>query len=449
MKTLKLITLGMVLAVVSVCAEAYESDFHFGLTWWLAKQAGFDARQSQEIARQNELTDTGMLDAKHAMVWGLCIWRDTEYSTNTRAMHFRSKQKPPADPAERRVTEDAVYAEAQARSIIYLPHHEDPETQGLFGQALHGRQDAYSHAGQSNTFAPLCPSLWFWSHPIDKGGVFSHDADRTFMAPDKCERAALKTYDLLLQFRAPLSLGSTARKPEQISAPVKGFCRAKTKFEKARWFKEQGVPQGEAIAKNTSLEDGGGRFFTAARMDLRPDAPSINTLQADVPEYEDQEPGWLPPIEIDVKVKEFLMNASLGSTPEAQAFSQQFLKAWLTSPPEKLRATIEPYWGKKISSERDADLIRLLRLRLKDQGQSGQTRFDSGIVNPDEYVTFNNDNWSAALVPVRGSKAPALVGERGKSIVVIAILRNAPNEVLVIEISPDYESVNIQSLIFH
>lgn len=70
MKTLKLITLGMVLAVVSVCAEAYESDFHFGLTWWLASQAGFDALRSQEIARQNELTGTGLLDAKHAMVWG-------------------------------------------------------------------------------------------------------------------------------------------------------------------------------------------------------------------------------------------------------------------------------------------------------------------------------------------------------------------------------------------
>lgn len=64
MKTLKLITPEMVSAVVSVFAGAYESDFHFGLTWWLASQAGFDARQSQEIARQNELTDTGMLDAK-------------------------------------------------------------------------------------------------------------------------------------------------------------------------------------------------------------------------------------------------------------------------------------------------------------------------------------------------------------------------------------------------
>lgn len=59
------------------------------------------------------------------------------------------------------------------------------------------------------------------------------------------------------------------------------------------------------------------------------------------------------------------MNASLGSTPEAQAFAQQFLKTWLTSPLEKTRATIELYWGRKISSERDADLIRLLLLRLK------------------------------------------------------------------------------------
>lgn len=71
---MKLITLGMVLAVVSVFAGAYESDFHFGLTWWLASQAGFDARQSQEIAWQDELTAIGMLDAKHAMIWGHCFW---------------------------------------------------------------------------------------------------------------------------------------------------------------------------------------------------------------------------------------------------------------------------------------------------------------------------------------------------------------------------------------
>lgn len=149
MKTLKSIASGSALAALSLSAGAYESDFHFGLTWWLARQTGFDLQQSQEIARNNELTDTGMLDAKHAMIWELCIWRNTCASKMTRAMHFRSKTPPPAEPSAREVTEGAVYAEAQSISIIKTPKHEEPKVQGWFGQALHGRQDAYSHAGKA------------------------------------------------------------------------------------------------------------------------------------------------------------------------------------------------------------------------------------------------------------------------------------------------------------
>lgn len=454
MTTVKSIVFGVALAIISLCAGAYESDLHFGLTWWLARQAGFNPQQAQEIAGQDELTDTGMLDAKHAMIWELCVWQETGASEMTRAMHFRSKKAPPAEPPARLVTEDAVYAEAQARSIIVTPDHDNVKTQRSFGQALHGRQDAYSHAGQSDTFWPPCQTKWLWTHPVDtsdgdKGGMFSHKADQTFTDADKCTRAALKTYDLMLEFRATMSLSTTPKLRGELTTPIRKFCEAKTKVEKAQWFKDEQVPQGEAIARNTSLADGGRSFSGAPRMDLRPGPPSANAVQSRIPEYEQQEPGWLPPIEIDEKVKGFLMRPELGSTPEAVGYSQQFLKAWLTTPPEKLPAGVERFLGKKDFVEADADIATLLRLRLKDQGQADYGTFKAGTVNPDDYVTYTEDNWSTALIPVRGIKAPALVGEKGDKIVVIAILRNAPNEVLMMEVTADYQTVKIQTLIAH
>lgn len=454
MKTLKSIVLGMTLAIVNFSASAYESDFHFGLTWWLAQQAGFDPQQTQEIARQNELTDTGMLDAKHAMIWELCAWQDTKASDLVRAMHFRSQKAPPAEPPMRKVTDDSVYAEAQTRSIIFTADHENLKTLSSFGQALHGRQDAYSHAGQSDTFWPPCQTQWLWTHPIDrsvedKGGMFSHKADQTYKFPDKCLKAALKTYDLMLQFRSSMKFSADPKDPDDLKTSIGKFCEAKTKVEKAQWFKDERVPQGEAIAGNTSLADGGRSFAGAPRMDLRPGPPSTNAVETRVPEYENQEPGWLPPIEMDEKVKSFLMRAELGPTPEAEAFSQKFIKAWLTTPPEKMPAGVERFLGKQNFADVDADIDTLMRLRLKDQGKADSGIFKSNSVNPDDYITYTEDNWSTALIPVRGIKAPALVGESRGKIVVIAILRNAPNEVLMMEVTPDYQQATLRTFIAH
>ncbi|MGE8067060.1 hypothetical protein [Pseudomonas sp. NPDC089569] len=454
MKMLKSIAFGLALAIVSLSAGAYESDLHFGLTWWLARQAGFNLQQSQEIARQDELTDTGMLDAKHAMIWELCIWQNTKASETTRAMHFRSAKAPPAEPPARKVTEDAVYAEAQTRSIIFTHGHDNPKIQSSFGQALHGRQDAYSHAGQSDTLWPPCKTKWLWTHPVDtsgedKGGMFSHYADQTYTDKAKCVRAASKTYNLMLQFRETMTLTSTPKKLDDLTASIEKFCAAETKVQKAKWFVDEHVPQADAIARNTSLEDGGRSFEGAPRMDLRPGPPSANAVETPVPEYEQQEPGWLPPIEIDQKVKDFLMGASLASTPTTDAFVQKFLKTWLTTPPDKLQPEIERLRGRQDLLQAYTDTMQLLRLRLKDQGKADHATFKAYGINPDAYVTFTEDNWSTGLIPVRGTKAPALVGENGGKIVVIAILRNAPNEVLIMEVTPDYQIAKIQTLIAH
>ncbi|MCW8278848.1 hypothetical protein IMF27_27795 [Pseudomonas sp. PCH199] len=448
MKPVKRIALGLALTVASLCAHAYESDLHYGLTYWLATQAGYDALQSQEIARQNELTDTGMLDAKHAIIWDLCILQDVKASLQTRALHFRAKREPPANPAERPVNSTAAYAMGQSNSMIVEGHHEDPDLQSKFGQALHGWQDSFSHAGVSNTFF-LCPDNWIWSHPVDKGSVFSHAADQTYMDVKKCTMAASSTYDLLLRFRAPMTLGTQPKDWNDLVAPVEAFCRASTKVQKADWFKAEHVPQAEAIAKNTSLDDGGHSFYKAPRIDLRRGVPSLNTVAANVPEYEQQEPGWLPAIEIDEKLKALMMNPQTRASPQAQAYARGFLKAWLTAPPDKLPEALAPFLGNRVLSQDDEFITRLRRLRLKDQGHPQAANFKSGRINPDDYVTLNGDNWTTGLIPVRGSKAQALVTDWGNEILVIAILRNAPNEVLMVVTTEDFEPKAISNLIFH
>src|SRR5690348_11104830 len=58
-------------------ANAYQTDVHYGLTHWLADRAGFAPAETHEIARGNEMTDVGQLDAVHAIVHGMCAELDT------------------------------------------------------------------------------------------------------------------------------------------------------------------------------------------------------------------------------------------------------------------------------------------------------------------------------------------------------------------------------------
>lgn len=453
MRPSKSSAIGPVLLVMSMSASAYESDVHYGLTYWLAAQAGFDAQQSQEIARQNELTDTGMLDAKHAIVLHLCILRDETASTQTRVLHFRSKTPAPALPKDRPVSDAEPFARTQSDSKIADDHHEDPEQQSGFGQALHGYQDSFAHKGVSNRFWP-CSSKWIWSHPVEKGSVFSHVADQTFMAIPKCVDAADKVYALLLRYRAPMNLKSDPKTWDALKGPVESFCGASTKVDKAKWFQENGVPQANAIAKNTSLDDGGRSFFGEERIDLRPGPPAARIAQstAKVPEYEQQEPNWLPSGDPEATFNTKAMYPTIQYNQKAQDRAESFLKAWLTAPPDKLEDAMSPFFEKKALFQDEGQIRQVLqRLRLKDQGpKSVDTSALKFVdINPDDYITFNEENWRSAFIPPRGQKSPVLVSETDGQFIVIAILRNAPNEVLMIKETSDFEFQRPDSFIFH
>lgn len=429
-------------------AEAYETDVHYGLTYWLASKAGYSEQQSHEIARGNELTDTGMLDAKHAIIMRLCLKRDKGASLLTRELHFRSQQEPPAPPQVRPVNYTDSFSYARAQRLSKEGNHQLPESLKSFGEAIHGWQDSHSHQGVSNTFF-LCPDEWIWSHPVEMGNEFSHAADQTFKNPKKCENAGESTYQLLRRYRSSMNLVSQPREWTTLSSQVRQFCEASTKEEKMAWLEENGVPQAYAIAKNTSLR-GFFKFLGGPRLDLRSDASTTSSSEIVVPEYEVQVPGWLPDIEIEAGLKEFISGPPTAPLQDIER-TRSFLKAWLTSPAEKLPATLAPYMSQTPLDQNNENLIQLLRLRLKNRYSDDATiNQPSRPINPDDYITYNPENWTTALVPVRGQKNEALVdAEDANNIVMIAILRDAPNEVLIVTASAGFLIKSVDSLIFH
>jgi hypothetical protein len=464
MKPFKSIPISCALTAVSFAAGAYESDLHYGLTYFLASQVGLNAQQSHELARGDELMDTGVLDAKQAIGYELCIKGNVKASLWTRHFHFRAKKVPPALPKDRPVSNQDIFAEGQTNSVIKAVHDApDAKVDYLFklGQALHGWQDSYSHEGVSNTFWK-CPTEYIWSHS-GKEGVFSHKVDQTFEDVDKCASAGKSTYEYLLKYRESMKFPRIENKWAELEPKVRVFCSASTKVEKARWLRQNGVPQSNEIAKNTSLKSGGRTFFWDDNINLGEQLPAKSSEETDkekpatkVAAYELQMPGFLPNTDGEEfedlgNFKTLLSNPRATASPQAEALSRGFLQALLTSPPDKLAEAMEPYFGKSIQLQESANIKNLRRLRLKDRESqnAADTNVTSQRVRVGDYVTYTADDWPSALVPVRGKNSPALVAEEGGRIFVIAIFRNAPNDLLMIEATSDFEIKDISTLVYH
>lgn len=434
-------------------ALAYESDFHFGLTYWLATQAGFDHQQSHDIARGDELTDTGLLDAKHAIIWQLCVKRQEKASELTRYLHFRAQRPPPALPAARPVDNAEVFAQGQINSVLAEPDH-GQQTQLLkFGQALHGWQDSYSHRGVSDHHAP-CPEQWVWTHAIDRGGALSHQADRTYVYPFDCHAAAKSSFDYLRRYRQSMSPAITANDWSQLEPQVFAFCQLKSRTAKYQWFEAHNVPQAQAIAGNTSLSDGEQRFWNAPAMDLRP-APAQVTATPSVPDYERQNTGWRLAAEPDALLQSTLGDLELNATPQARQWANAFLQAWLTSPAEQLPQALAPFYGGRPLSFEDQAIDTLLRLRMTDRGLADDPEFppEKFFGDPQGFISADDQTWRALLVPARAQEAPALVGKyQDDGIIVIALLRSAPNAVLILKaraVEQDYAVEGLVVQVFH
>lgn len=449
MALLRCALLPLLLLVPGLPVFAYESDFHFGLTYWLAIQAGFDQQQSHDIARGDELTDTGLLDAKHAIIWQLCIRQQEDASKLTRYLHFRAQQPPPALPAARPVSNKESFARTQINSVLGEPDH-GPQAHLLkLGQALHGWQDSFAHQGVSDHHAP-CPEQWVWTHAIDRGGALSHQADRTYVYPFDCHEAAKTSYDYLRRYRQTINLPTAAKAWPLLEPQVFAFCQLKTRSAKAQWFEAQNVPQARAIAGNTSLSDGEQRFWGIAPIDLRPAPAQPTSEQAAVPVYERQDTGWRLDAEPEALLQSTLGSLAIKSSPQARQWANNFLQAWLTSPPERLPQALAPFFAGRPLNVADPPIDRLLRLRMSDRGLADDPEFPAlkFLGDPQGFITADASTWRSLLIPPRAQETPALVGnDEGDGIILIALLRSAPNAALILKARSVEEGYAIEGLV--
>jgi hypothetical protein len=257
---------------IAAPARAWEDDVHFGLTEWLARQAGYDEPIARLLAERDVGVDEGVLDATTLVFWYACVSRDVTASELVRDHHFPSGAGP-GPPATRTVTPGDKWALRAARTEIERGARSEDERQDnlrRFGTALHALQDSWSHQGEPGIpFA--CNQDLAWGHPSARGGWIRHRADLTRQWPEDTVATARATWSALAAF-AEVKPWVLARPPagrsevrERLQAiwprlahDLESFAAARTKTEKLRWFVDHGFTEASILAHVTglSLPDG-------------------------------------------------------------------------------------------------------------------------------------------------------------------------------------------------
>jgi hypothetical protein len=233
-------------------ATASEADVHYGLTYWLARKAGFSKQYAEKVAAGDYAADQGRYNpAPWVVALHIILDGDVGAAKAVRNTHFASFQDLPAPPSKRKVEPNSPAARKAAAASV-KPSPEEPLDFSLdnLGFALHPLQDSWAHQGVPDIpFRPayqVHPELSF-GHPADRGGWLFHNADITCLDghPKEVVAAAKATYEFLLEF---LKTHPTARavKPVDwavLEPKVLEFARACTKEQKLRWFKsDENVP---------------------------------------------------------------------------------------------------------------------------------------------------------------------------------------------------------------
>jgi hypothetical protein len=241
-------------------ASAFEADVHYGLTNWLAVQAGFEPEQAQIIATFDQRVDSG--DTPFMDIVGLysCLAKDEISARRAGEHHFPSEGRVPG-PAETRVVvpNSKVAREAALKAIAINPSQAQFRLSQV-GEALHILQDSWANQGiptlpQLGEATSRCDSTLAWGHSELRGGPGSHRADLTVYWPEDTVAMAHATYEILEKYPAISGATRSARSWQEVSQELDGFINASTKTEKARWFAAHGVTD-VAFLEGISLPDG-------------------------------------------------------------------------------------------------------------------------------------------------------------------------------------------------
>jgi hypothetical protein len=210
----------LIIQLTASCVVASEADVHYGLTYWLARKAGFDKKNAEIIASGDYGADKGKYNPAPWVV-GLHIILDGDVgaANGVRDLHFASYQILPAAPSQRIVEPGSPAARRAAIKSTDPPSAGEPSAFALekLGLSLHPLQDSWAHQGMPDIpFRParqVHPDLSF-GHPADRGGWYSHNADITCLDdhPKEVVAAAKASYEFMVKFLAshPAARGETS-----------------------------------------------------------------------------------------------------------------------------------------------------------------------------------------------------------------------------------------------
>ena len=241
-------------------AIAFESDVHFGLTQWLALQAGFDSLEAVTIATGDQRVDSGDMQYVDLDLMYACAGKDDIGARRAGEHHYPSSGSLPAAPEMRTVTPGGDAAKKPALDATKVPADQARYRLYKLGEALHALQDSWAHQGipdipQSSDASFVCDPLRAWGHPKARGGWNSHKADLTLYWPTDTAAMAKATYDILTQYPVPAGVKRTPRAWEQIRPALARFIAAATKAEKKNWFVAEGITD-VSFLEGISLPDG-------------------------------------------------------------------------------------------------------------------------------------------------------------------------------------------------
>ena len=251
----------IVVGAAFACGQAIasEADVHFGLTKFLALQAGFEPGQAEAIALGNQRVESGDMQFVALLFDYACLNRDTELAKEVARRSYPTTRQAPAPPVQRAVTAGGDVAKAEVARLDAVQPSQGGFRLYELGQALHVLQDSYAHEGTPDV--PQFPSLFnceaemTWAHPKAKGGWNSHAADLTSRAPAESMQMAKATYEALLRYPVIGTKRRSAAPWDQVAPQLDGFIKATTKAEKQAWFAAHGVADA-AFLDGISLPDG-------------------------------------------------------------------------------------------------------------------------------------------------------------------------------------------------
>ncbi len=357
---LKRSTLALLAALaVPLTCHAFESDVHFGLTYWLAKKAGFAPGEAEAIAIANQRLDAGSIEYMTSPLQFACLSRYAPDAADSQARHYPSASKTPSRAQARPVvaggpasqsTVDAALKRADGGKAAFML--------GEFGRSLHALQDSWAHQGTPSVpdwghYGIACDATLAMATPFDRGTPQSHAADLTWRWPADAEAMAKSTYAQMLKYPSINGAHRTAVPWEQVQPALAGFTGARTKRAKADWFAANDVTD-ITFLDGTSLPDG--PTWKATRWKGRRDIPTP-----------------MPP------------TAQSGVDKALIDFYSGFFSDWVTTSP------VDKRWLSSLASGRtpapdDALVNQLIGWRLRDHGSylalEAQSQPERGASSP-------------------------------------------------------------------